>query len=85
MTLMVIHDQASFENIIVPVSHVVVATYMHVIFSIIINFIWHDNRLSMFLCIEQVIAELSTNLRIAEEQLQATNRGEYIVMSVTEQ
>ena len=27
-------------------------------------------------CIEQVIAELSTKLRIAEERLQATNRGE---------
>ena len=30
--------------------------------------------LLLFLCIEQVIAEFSTKLRIAEERLQATNR-----------
>ena len=54
-------------------------TVSHVVYTVAtcILFILHDNHLSMFLCIEKVIAELSTKLRIAEECLQATNRGEY--------
>ena len=47
-------------------------------FFMMVPGVLHDNILSMFLmCIEQAIAELSTRLqRIAEEHLQAANKGE---------